>query len=147
MKHSFKKQQGIVLFFSLIILLLLTIIGVALAVNANQSIRMAGAGSEQVAAREMAVGAQEQALHDTQGATMANIDAPITINNPKLHVSSTIKPLTKNDVSCQRTSQAFAVNTISCRRSEIESAAKYGRGGHGKLVIDTGVEQEVFTGS
>ncbi|MGZ0787976.1 PilX N-terminal domain-containing pilus assembly protein, partial [Pseudomonas saponiphila] len=41
-----KKQKGIVLFFALIILLLMTIIGVALAVNSTQSMRMSGAGSE-----------------------------------------------------------------------------------------------------
>ena len=50
MIKSQKRQQGIVLFFSLIVLVLMTLIGVALAVNSTQSLRMSGAGSERIEA-------------------------------------------------------------------------------------------------
>ncbi|MCD8558337.1 MAG: pilus assembly PilX N-terminal domain-containing protein, partial [Shewanella xiamenensis] len=51
-----RKQKGIVLFFALIVLLLMTIIGVALAVNSTQSMRMSGAGSERIEAKSIADG-------------------------------------------------------------------------------------------
>ncbi|MGS0726875.1 pilus assembly PilX family protein, partial [Shewanella sp. 0m-11] len=57
-----QKQKGIVLFFSLIVLLIMTVIGVALAVNSTQSIRMAGAGSERVEAVAVARGAQDRVI-------------------------------------------------------------------------------------
>ena len=55
-----KKQEGMVLFFSLIILIIMTVIGVALAVNSSQSMKMAGAGSERVEAMSAAQGAQDR---------------------------------------------------------------------------------------
>ncbi|MBR9729535.1 PilX N-terminal domain-containing pilus assembly protein [Shewanella intestini] len=147
MTLSVKKQQGIVLFFSLITLILMTIIGVALAVNATQSLRMAGAGAERVSAKSTAIGAQHQVLNDTQGDVMANIVAPIHINNSALNVSSTITPMTNNDVNCQRSSKAYSAASVSCRRAEVESTITFGRSDYGRLTVVSGVEQEVFTGS
>ena len=57
-----RKQKGIVLFFALIVLLLMTIIGVALAVNSTQSMRMSGAGSERIEAKAIADGGLEAVL-------------------------------------------------------------------------------------
>lgn len=57
-----RKQKGIVLFFALIVLLLMTIIGVALAVNSTQSMRMSGAGSERIEAKSIADGGLEAAI-------------------------------------------------------------------------------------
>ena len=51
-----KKQQGIVLFFAIIVLLLMTIIGVSLATNSTMSIKMAGAGAERIEALNRAQG-------------------------------------------------------------------------------------------
>ncbi|MCL1067549.1 pilus assembly PilX N-terminal domain-containing protein [Shewanella olleyana] len=147
MKSSFKKQQGIVLFFSLIVLVVMTIIGVGLAVNSSQSLRMAGAGSDSVAARLAAIGAQSLALENNKGVVMANIAEPLNIAHVNFNVNSVISPLTIQDVNCQRTSKAYAADTVSCRRSEISSTATFGRGNLGSLTVVTGVEQEVFTGS
>lgn len=51
-----KRQKGVVLFFALIVLIIMTVIGVALAVNSTQSLRMSGAGSERLEAKALADG-------------------------------------------------------------------------------------------
>ena len=147
MKMKMKKQKGIVLFFSLIILLIMTVIGVALAINSNQSIRMAGAGSERVEAMAAAHGAQDSVIDANKGVVLASLPAGQTAAGTMLGVTSTITPLQLNDVGCQRSSTASSANLISCRRSEITSIAAFGRNNLGQLTIVAGVEQEVLTGS
>ncbi|NRB25268.1 PilX N-terminal domain-containing pilus assembly protein [Shewanella sp.] len=142
-----KKQEGIVLFFSLIILLVMTVIGVALAINSNQSIRMAGAGSERVEAMAAAHGALDSVIDANKGVVLASLPAGRTSAGTMLGVTSTITPLQLNDVGCQRNSNASSANLISCRRSEITSVAVFGRNNLGQLTIVAGVEQEVLTGS
>jgi len=147
MKISIQKQQGIVLFFSLIILVIMTVIGVALAVNATQSLRMAGAGSERVEAMMSAQGAQDKVIVANQGATMANMAAVTVDNDAALGVTNTLTPMTNGDVSCQRSTKANSANLISCRRVEISSAAAFGRSQLGRVTVVSGIEQEVLTGS
>jgi len=147
MKVSIQKQQGIVLFFSLIILVIMTVIGVALAVNATQSLRMAGAGSERVEAMMSAQGAQDKVIVANQGATMANMAAVTVDNDAALGVTNTLTPMTNGDVSCQRSTKANSANLISCRRVEISSAAAFGRSQLGRVTVVSGIEQEVLTGS
>lgn len=142
-----KRQQGMVLFFSLIILIIMTVIGVALAVNSGQSLRMAGAGAERVEALAAAQGAQDRAIDTQKGATLANLNAAATVKDPTLDVSSTITPLATGDVSCQRSTKASSANLISCRRVEVQSATRFGRKDMGQLTVVAGVEQEVLTGS
>nr|WP_280925371.1 PilX N-terminal domain-containing pilus assembly protein [Shewanella holmiensis] len=147
MKISIQKQQGIVLFFSLIILVIMTVIGVALAVNATQSLRMAGAGSERVEAMMSAQGAQDKVIVANQGTTMANMAAVTVANDAALGVTNTMTPMTNGDVSCQRSTKANSANLISCRRVEISSAAAFGRSQLGRVTVVSGIEQEVLTGS
>ncbi|WP_394200156.1 PilX N-terminal domain-containing pilus assembly protein [Shewanella waksmanii] len=144
-----KKQQGLVLFFSLIGLLIMTVIGVALAVNSSQSMRMAGAGSERIEAMSAAHGAQERVIDNSEGATMANMNATMTTTDNSLgaSVTNTLTPLSLDDVSCQRSTRANSANLISCRRVEVSSAATFGRSNLGQLTVVAGVEQEVLTGS
>ncbi|MCL2913354.1 pilus assembly PilX N-terminal domain-containing protein [Shewanella corallii] len=144
-----KKQQGVVLFFSLIVLLMMTVIGVALAVNSSQSLRMAGAGSERVEALAAAQGAQARAINNNQGSNMANIDnnIPVPADATFPNASSVIAPSEFGDVNCQRSADASSTNLISCRRMEITTEAKFGRDNLGRLSVVTGVEQEVLTGS
>ncbi|MCF1428127.1 MAG: pilus assembly PilX N-terminal domain-containing protein [Shewanella sp.] len=146
-----KKQQGVVLFFALIVLLIMTVIGVALAVNSSQSLRMAGAGSERVEALAAAQGAQARAINNNQGSNMANIDIDNVIHVPAdatfPNASSDIVPRESGDVNCQRSADASSTNLISCRRMEITTTAKFGRDNLGSLTVVTGVEQEVLTGS
>ncbi|QLE84651.1 MULTISPECIES: pilus assembly PilX family protein [Shewanella] len=143
------KQQGMVLFFSLIGLLIMTVIGVALATNSSQSMRMAGAGSERVEAMAAAHGAQARVLSTAAGATMANMNATMTTVDNTLgsDVTNTLAPLNVQDVSCQRSTKASSANLISCRRVEVSSAAAFGRSNLGQLTVVAGVEQEVLTGS
>lgn len=47
---NLRSQKGVVLFFAIIVLLVLTIIGVSLAVNSTMSLNMANAGSERIEA-------------------------------------------------------------------------------------------------
>jgi len=142
-----KKQKGVVLFFSLIVLMIMTVIGVSLAVNSSQSMRMAGAGSERIEAMASAHGALDSVINANQGAILANLPAGETNAGTMLGVTSTITPLQLDDVSCQRTTKPNSANLISCRRSEISNVASFGRSNMGQLSIITGIEQEVLTGS
>ncbi|MBW8184441.1 pilus assembly PilX family protein [Shewanella nanhaiensis] len=141
-----KKQKGMILFFSLIVLVIMTVIGVALAVNSTQSIRMAGAGSERVEAMAAAHGALDSVIDNNQGVALANLTGEVNAGT-MLGVASTITPLQLDDVSCQRSANASSSNLISCRRSEITSVSSFGRNNMGRLTVVGGVEQEVLTGS
>ncbi|BAJ00979.1 pilus assembly PilX family protein [Shewanella violacea] len=142
-----KKQEGMVLFFSLIVLMIMTVIGIALAVNSSQSMKMAGAGSERIEALSAAQGAQDRAVANNQGASMANIVGTITVVDTALGVTNTLNPLAAGDVNCQRSTKASSANLISCRRVEISSLATFGKKNMGQLTVVAGVEQEVLTGS
>ncbi|MCL1044074.1 pilus assembly PilX N-terminal domain-containing protein [Shewanella electrodiphila] len=147
MNGSFYKQQGIVLFFSLIILIIMTVIGVALAVNSTQSLRMAGAGSERIGAMMSVQGAQDKVITNKQGKVMATMNAVTTDLDDALGVINTMTPMTVGDVNCQRSTKANSGNLISCRRVEISSAAAFGRNNLGQVTVVSGIEQEVLTGS
>jgi type IV pilus assembly protein PilX len=153
-----KKQRGIVLFFSLIVLIIMTVIGVALAVNSTQSLRMSGAGSEFLAAKALADGGVSAVLLNkptSYFATLAKID-------PENGYSGGIQTLTPlplvddgtgtlvidpKDVACQRSQVASGTNLFSCRRIQISSEVKFGRSGFGRVSVVTGIEQEVLNGS
>ena len=147
MIKSHKKQRGIVLFFSLIILVLMTLIGVALAVNSTQSLRMSGAGSERIEAMASAHGAQDKTISANSGTTLAMMTAISTTVDNELGVTNTITPMNDDDVGCQRSAKASSGNLISCRRIEISSAATFGRSDMGRVAVVVGIEQEVLTGS
>ncbi|MCL1117060.1 pilus assembly PilX family protein [Shewanella aestuarii] len=142
-----QKQQGIVLFFSLIILVIMTVIGVALAVNATQSLRMAGAGSERIEAMLAAQGAQDKVIIANEGETLANMAAVSVQNDLALGVTNTMTPLVNYDVNCARDPEATDPSVIQCRRVEISSAAAFGRSQLGRVTVVSGIEQEVLTGS
>ncbi|MBT1443515.1 pilus assembly protein PilX [Shewanella sp. JM162201] len=142
-----KKQRGMVLFFALIVLIIMTVIGVALAVNSGQSLRMAGAGAERIEAMSWAQGAQDKAIDVNRGATLANLSAEITEDNTALSSQSKIAPLTLGDVNCQRTPRASGANLISCKRAEVTTTATFGRKGLGQVIVVSGIEQEVLSGS
>ena len=61
-KNLMKNQRGVVLFFALIVLIIMRLIGVALAVNSTQSLRMAGAGAERIEAIAIANGALDSVI-------------------------------------------------------------------------------------
>lgn len=143
-----KKQRGIVLFLSLIVLVIMTVIGIALAVNSTQSLRMSGAGSERIEAMSTANGGLEQVIATNSGASFANLLAVKTEN--LFNSTQVITPLPETgvrDVGCQRTSNAMGVNLVSCRRSQITSTVQFGRDNLGSLTVAAGVEQQVLTGS
>lgn len=143
-----KKQKGVVLFFTLIVLIIMTIIGVALAVNSTQSLRMSGAGSERIEAKAAADGGLDQVIFDYSGALFAslNTETDITVLNGRQKLT----PLPETgvrDVGCQRTSNATGANLVSCRRVEISSSVTFGRDNLGSLTVVSGVEQQVLTGN
>lgn len=143
-----RKEQGMVLFVALIVLIIMTVIGVALAVNSGQSLRMAGAGAERIEAMSGAQGAQDRVINNNKGAALANIGAGgIQERVEAFNSDSEILPLTLGDVSCQRSSRASGANLISCRRAEITTTTTYGRKGLGQLQIVSGIEQQVLTGN
>ncbi|MGL4612670.1 MAG: pilus assembly PilX family protein [Shewanella sp.] len=140
-----KKQQGIVLFFALIVLIIMTVIGVALAMNSSQSLRMSGAGSERIEAKAIADGGLEQVMLKYQGPLFANLNAVKTEA-----LFSSVQQLTPvplvgpQNVGCQRTANATGVNLVNCRRVEISSTKTFGRDNLGQLTLVAGVEQQVL---
>jgi type IV pilus assembly protein PilX len=144
---SMKKQRGIVLFFSLIILIVMTVIGVALAVNSTQSLRMSSAGSERIEAMSIANGALDLLIDNNKGAIFANLSARVD-DNQLLGGAQSIIPMpmdgTITDVACQRSSKASGPGLITCRRLEITSSRSFGRENLGQLQVVAGIEQEVL---
>ncbi|QYJ99575.1 pilus assembly PilX N-terminal domain-containing protein [Shewanella alkalitolerans] len=143
-----KKQQGIVLFLSLIILIIMTVIGVALAVNSTQSLRMSGAGSERIEAKAIADGGLAKVINDYGGATFANLSGKVTEN--VFNGTQVITPLPETavkDVGCQRTANATGANLVSCRRAQVTSSVDFGRDKLGSLTVVSGIEQQVLTGN
>lgn len=147
MIKSIERQQGVVLFFSLIVLVLMTLIGVALAVNSTQSLRMAGAGSERLDAMASAKGSQDKTILANTGNTLTTMIITSTTMDNDLGVSNTLTPLVVGDVPCQRSIIPNSGASISCRRVEVSSAASFGRSDMGLVTVVAGIEQEVITGS
>jgi type IV pilus assembly protein PilX len=143
-----KRQQGIVLFFSLIVLIIMTLIGVALAVNSTQSLRMAGAGSERIEAKAIADGGLEQVIADNTGASFANLSAKRfdTVFNGA-QVITPLPEIGSLYVGCQRTSQATGANIVNCKRAHITNTVTFGRNLYGTLTVAAGIEQQVLTGN
>ncbi|MGL4448393.1 MAG: pilus assembly PilX family protein [Shewanella sp.] len=140
-----KKQQGIVLFFALIVLIIMTVIGVALAVNSSQSLRMSGAGSERIEAKAIADGGLEQVMVKYQGPLFANLNAVKTEALFNGAQQLTPVPLVgPQNVGCQRTANATGANLVNCRRVEISSTKTFGRDNLGQLTVVAGVEQQVL---
>ncbi|GIU36223.1 MULTISPECIES: PilX N-terminal domain-containing pilus assembly protein [Shewanella] len=143
-----KKQKGVVLFFALIVLIIMTVIGVALAINSTQSLRMSGAGSERIEAKAIADGGLEQIISDYSGEQFANLNA--VTETSVFNSNQKLKPLPDagvRDVGCQRTANATGANLVSCRRVEISSSVTFGRDNLGSLTVVSGVEQQVLTGN
>ncbi|QYK03343.1 pilus assembly PilX family protein [Shewanella psychrotolerans] len=153
-----KKQEGMVLFFSLIVLIIMTVIGVALAVNSTQSLRMAGAGAERIEAKALADGGIAAVLLNKTPAFLASM-SNIDNDNAYLGGTQVLTPLPLVDdgagglkvepknVACQRTGAASSTGLFQCRRVEISSQVSFGRDNLGQLTVVTGIEQEVLSGS
>lgn len=140
-----KHQQGVVLFFALIVLIIMTVIGVALAVNSTQSLRMAGAGSDRLEAKALADGGLELVISKFKGAPFANLNA--VSSQAEFNGTQLLTPLPLTgvkDVGCQRSSKASGANLIKCRRLEVSSTANFGRENLGQLTVVTGIEQEIL---
>ena len=143
-----KRQSGVVLFFALILLIVMTVIGVALAVNSGQSLRMAGAGSERIEAKTIADGGLAAVINANSGSSFASLSSQKT--STEFNGNQIITPLPKDDakdVGCQRTTNASSASLISCRRIEITNTVGYGRDNLGSITVATGVEQQVLTGN
>ncbi|MFB2638570.1 PilX N-terminal domain-containing pilus assembly protein [Shewanella bicestrii] len=152
-----RKQKGIVLFFALIVLILMTVIGVALAVNSTQSLRMSGAGAERIEAKAIADGGLEAAIEANKGTSLATLSNIAT--TAEFGAQQILTPIPfevdasgnivigAKDVGCQRSSRANGGNLINCRRVEINSTVNFGRDNLGRLTVVTLVEQEVIAGS
>jgi type IV pilus assembly protein PilX len=145
------RQKGVALFFALIVLIIMTVIGIALAVNSGQSLRMSGAGSERIEAQILANGALDEVVAINKGAVLANMTEAQTTTSGSLGGSQLIVPMPKDgtiqDVGCQRSSNASGAGLISCRRLEVSSTVSFGRDNLGQLTVVAGIEQEVLSGT
>jgi type IV pilus assembly protein PilX len=143
-----KRQRGVALFFSLIVLIIMTVIGVALAVNSGQSLRMSGAGSERIEAQTLASGALDEVVAVNKGAVLASMTEAQTVTNSSLGGSQKLVPMPKDgtvqNVTCQRSSNASGAGLIACRRLEVSSTVSFGRDNLGRLTVVAGIEQEVL---
>ena len=123
-----KKQKGIVLFFAIIVLLLLTVIGVSLASNSTMSIKMAGAGTERI-----------EALVNAQG-KIENGVRSIVLGQPMSAEVVTRIP----SLSCPRKARANSNNQgagtteLFCR--EIGVTETYGKSDTGQLTLVVGID-------
>ncbi|WP_394129756.1 PilX N-terminal domain-containing pilus assembly protein [Shewanella maritima] len=152
-----QKQQGIVLFFTLIILVIMTVIGVALAVNSTQSLRMASAGSERVEAKAIADGAISAILLDkpqsyfallnTQGSESFSGGTQTLTPMPFVDDGAGGMISDPQIVSCKRSEDASGGNSIKCRNTQISSEINFGRNGLGQLTVVSGISQELLSGS
>lgn len=126
----------------------MTVIGVALAVNSTQSLRMSGAGSERIEAKALADGGLQQVITNYQGALFANLG--LVTSETLFNGTQQLTPLPLTgvrDVSCQRTDRATGANLVSCRRVEISSTTTFGRDNLGQITVVAGIEQQVLTGN
>lgn len=121
----------------------MTLIGVALAVNSTQSLRMSGAGSERIEAMASAQGGQDKVILANTGNTFTSMTAISQTIDNELGVTNTITPLIVGDVKCQRNVKGNSI-PIFCRRIEISSAATFGRNNMGLVTVVVGIEQEVY---
>ncbi|GIU47916.1 pilus assembly protein PilX [Shewanella algidipiscicola] len=155
---NMQKQKGVVLFFSLIVLIIMTVIGVALAVNSTQSLRMAGAGTERIEAKALADGGIAAVLLDKTPAFFASMSAIDNGNNysggtqvltplPLVDDGAGGLKVDPKNVSCQRIDDASGTDLFECRRIEISSQVSFGRDKLGQLTVVTGIEQQVLKGS
>ncbi|MGS0691013.1 pilus assembly PilX family protein [Shewanella sp. 30m-9] len=142
-----QKQKGVVLFFALIVLLMMTVIGVALAVNSTQSIRMAGASSERVVAKSEAKGGQDRVIVNNSGRNFANVNTMNPVKDPSFNVTSSFIALSDGDVDCARKVHASQASVIDCVPIEVSSQSTYGRSNMGRLTLVAGIEQEVLANS
>ncbi len=142
-----QKQQGMVLFFSLIVLIIMTVIGVALATNSNMSMKMAGAGSERIEANIIANGALDKVIDDNKGSNFANmtVETVSSVMGETQLVSPVLYNGIVQDVQCQRRSNASSKPLDGCRRIEISSSASFGKNDMGNLTVVAGVEQELIS--
>ncbi len=150
-----KQQHGIVLFFALIVLILMTIIGVALASNSTQSLQMASSGAERLEAISKVNGSQERFLNQNQGsAVMTDLIAPLLMSDSVMNAKHIIKPVGCNqdemgnctsqilDTDCGRS--ATGSSAFKCRKIEVSTSAKYGRNNLGTVNICSAIEQQVL---
>ncbi|MCL1123050.1 pilus assembly PilX family protein [Shewanella surugensis] len=137
-----KDQQGMVLFFSLIILLIMTVVGVAIAMSSTQSLRMSQAGADRVKASVAVQGALNAVVLDNQGSVLANLYDSLVINDPDYQATSTLIPLNEGDVPCARSTRPTA--GVACRKVEVTSQVSFGRDNAAQLSFVTGLEQEVL---
>ena len=150
-----RNQQGIVLFFSLIVLIIMTVIGVALAVNSTQSLRMAGAGAERIEAKALADGGLAEVLAAKSKAYLATL-SQIDTDNSYSGGAQVLTPLPLVDdgsgnlivkqgtFPCLPNPKANQSNKFGCRKVEISSQVNFGREKLGQIIVVTGIEQERF---
>ncbi|MCH1925444.1 pilus assembly PilX N-terminal domain-containing protein [Shewanella sp. C32] len=154
---SLQRQRGVVLFFALILLVVMTFIGVALALNSGQSLRMAGAGSERVDAKAVADGGLAAVLNGMSGGNLATLmqrterslfnGAQVLTPLPLVDDGAGGLKVLPQNVSCKRSANASDTTLIRCRRVEVSSSVVYGRDNLGQLTVTEGVEQQVLNGS
>ncbi|GLS82560.1 pilus assembly PilX family protein [Paraferrimonas haliotis] len=144
--RSLNNQQGIVLFFALVVLLILTVIGTSLAVSSGFSARMATTSAERVESLHTINGSQlrlidEEAAKQGESLFVKGVGTT-SVTDANTGVASDIKFLV--ETGCRRSSSASSASTFSCRQSEVASQVSFGKNNRGNIGIVSAVEQPVF---
>ncbi|GLP97142.1 PilX N-terminal domain-containing pilus assembly protein [Paraferrimonas sedimenticola] len=141
-----KHQQGIVLFFALVVLLVLTVIGTSLAVSAGFSARMASTSAERVEAFHMINGAQLRLIEDEASragdSRFVTVTGTDQVTDASLNVNSDIE--FNIETGCRRSSTASSASLFGCRHLDVTSRTTFGRNNRGNVAVVSAVEQPVF---
>ncbi|MCE0558652.1 MULTISPECIES: PilX N-terminal domain-containing pilus assembly protein [unclassified Motilimonas] len=145
-----KFQQGIALFISIILLLLLSGLTTLLMSNASLDLKMAGASAQRIDADQQLEGAISEILTNanaSQQFATAALDTKFEVKHIK-NISTAIIAINEQP-SCARSKEPSSVGLFSCRYLDTRLSKQYGRaktgGGHqGENAAGLGVEQKLL---
>ncbi|MCE2596531.1 hypothetical protein K6Y31_17180 [Motilimonas cestriensis] len=145
-----KFQQGIALFISIILLLLLSGLTTLLMSNASLDLKMAGASAQRIDADQQLEGAIGEILTNTNASQQfatAALDTQFEVKHIK-NISTSVVAINEQP-SCARSKDPSSVGLFSCRYLDTRLSKQYGRakigGGHqGENAAGLGVEQKLL---
>lgn len=145
-----KSQQGIALFISIILLLLLSGLTTLLMTNASLDLKMAGASAQRIDADQQIEGAIDELLTNSNARlTFATADLNTKFSVTHIKNINTAVVAINEQPSCARSKDPSSVGLFSCRYLDTRLSKQFGRaktgGGHqGETAAGLGVEQKLL---
>ncbi len=155
-----KKQQGVVLFVSLIFLISLTAVTAALMQNTTTDMKMSGASEEKLVATQEAVSAIDEVIFNqvSPGATNRFAQPLVATNFPNNNQTQLL-PATKTgatasvkianneyklEADCPHTRSASSAQIFTCNVLSIRVNRNYGRTNLNIVNVNSGVAQQLL---